>query len=264
MSDALDAVVEEIYAYMKPESPPYDKARAVHEWIVSAISYDDARLAAAEGGRDDGNPYRPEQTLARKAGICCDMTVLYIALAKKLDVRAQYARVSIDHRGERVRHACAEVDVGHRKLLADPAYKLFDVRHKRYEIVREWAYWSSVPERLPLPRVAAAGLLLAFCTGLVVIGANASCARREDPLSAQDTAAGVEFRTPHGALAYAYAPDAVKTMKDALLLHEAKNGELSGQAMLRLLVRTDADKNGVISAFEAQRLLAEALAHYGR
>jgi hypothetical protein len=53
-------------------------------------------------------------------------------------------------------------------------------------------------------------------------------------------------------------------MKDALLLHEAKNGELSGQAMLRLLVRTDADKNGVISAFEAQRLLAEALAHYGR
>jgi transglutaminase-like putative cysteine protease len=259
---SLEEVIEDIAQFLKPTAHAYDKARAVHDWVVANITYDYRRRDAIRSGRDNGNPYRPEMTLERKAGICSDMTVLYIALAGMLGVRAQYAYVSVDQTGEKVRHACAEVDVGHRRLLADPVYRIFDARHQSYEIRAVKEYWNR-PQGMQSQGAAAAGWLLAACAGAYLLFSGMSCSRREDPLSAQDTAAGVEFRTQHGALAYAYAPDAIKHMKDALLLHEAKNGELSGQAMLRLLVRTDADKNGVISAFEAQRLLAAERSHYG-
>lgn len=263
LMQSLEEVVEDIAQFLKPSAHAYDKARAVHDWIVANITYDYRRKDAMRSGRDDGNPYRPEMTLERKAGICSDMTVLYIALAGMLGVRAQYAYVSVDQAGEKVRHACAEVDVGHRRLLADPAHRIFDARHQSYEIQDVKEFWGR-PQRLPSSGAAAAGWLLALCAGAYLLFSSMSCSRREDSLAAKDTAAGVEFRTPHGELVYAYAHDAVKPMKDALLLHEAREGELSGQAILRLLVRADTDRNGAISAFEAQRLLAAERQRYAK
>lgn len=257
---SLEEVVEEIGEFLKPSAHAYDKARAVHDWIVANIAYDYRRKDAMRSGQDDGNPYRPEMTLERKAGICGDMTVLYIALAGLLGVQSRYAYVSVDQAGEKVRHACAEVDVGHRKLLADPVYRVFDARHQRYEIQDVKRFWSR--PQAPSSGVAAAGWLLALCAGAYALFSSASCSRREDPLSAQDTASGVEFRTPHGELSMKYAPDAANAVKDAVLLHEVKNGELSGQAMLRLLVRADANRDNVISAGEAQRMLAAMRAQY--
>ena len=259
---SLEEVIEDIAQFLKPSAHAHDKARAVHDWIVANIAYDYRRKDAVRSGRDNHNPYRPEMTLERKAGICGDMTVLYVALAGMLGVRAQYAYVSVDQEGNKVQHACAEVDVGHRRLLADPAHRIFDARHQSYEIQDVKEFWGR--PRMSSSGAAGAGWLLALCAGAYFLFSNMSCSRREDPLTAKDTQSGVEFRTPHGELVYAYAHDAAKPMKDALLLYEAREGELSGQAMLKLLVQADLDRDGVISGGEAQRLLAAERRRYAK
>jgi tetratricopeptide (TPR) repeat protein len=65
---------------------------------------------------------------------CQDYTVLYVAMARSLGLRANYTFVSRDYTGNLVSHACAVVFVGTNAILVDPTYKWFGVPHQVYQL----------------------------------------------------------------------------------------------------------------------------------
>jgi hypothetical protein len=63
------------------------------------------------------------------------MAFLYITMARCIGLKSAYVSVTRDCNGKKVWHGCAVVDAGHKKVLVDPAYHVFDVKHRKYEIL---------------------------------------------------------------------------------------------------------------------------------
>jgi len=127
----IDDVVAEISRKTQFSAPPLHRARAIYDWEVAHISYDEERLNRWFGA----DILHPEETLARGKGICTDMAALYVAIARRMGLPAWYAHVDVDQDEKAVNHACAAVDLSERRLLVDPAYGIFDARHRRYSLV---------------------------------------------------------------------------------------------------------------------------------
>lgn len=70
------------------------------------------------------------------------MTFLYIVMAWYLGIKsACFVEVDVDVKGKKVDHACVAFDWKLRKILVDPAYHTFDIKHKKIDI---WSNEKSV------------------------------------------------------------------------------------------------------------------------
>lgn len=104
-----------------------EKARAVFTWMGWNIEYKYSKW-----------PFKYEYNDAvkvfyKKSGICYDLAILYTTLCRLLNLRAGVENVIIDTNGKKVNHACAYIVIDEKKILVDPTYKIFDVKHKKTE-----------------------------------------------------------------------------------------------------------------------------------
>jgi hypothetical protein len=104
------------------------KARAIFSWMVNSVDYG--------GGKRGGKGYRTSsEVFSDREGVCGEMGILYVVMARSVGLISNYVEVSRDDKGENVTHACASVRLNGRDVLVDPAYHIFDVRHMRYRIL---------------------------------------------------------------------------------------------------------------------------------
>lgn len=142
MEYTLDDVVRALQRKLPSGTPALHAARLIYDWETDTIAYDTAR-------RDSWFRFgvqSPEETIRRRAGVCTDMTLLYCTIARRLGLRAHYADVTVDHRSRNVDHVCALVELPPRRLLADVAYKQFDIAHKAYSIIEEETLTEPLPD----------------------------------------------------------------------------------------------------------------------
>jgi tetratricopeptide (TPR) repeat protein/TolB-like protein len=107
---------------------PLEKAHRIFYGLTRRVNikaHGDAVRGAAEAYRDWFDPN------ARIA--CHDYTVLFVAMARHVGLRADYAIVEKDFRDKYVNHACAALVIDGKTLLVDPAYQWFGVPHKAFE-----------------------------------------------------------------------------------------------------------------------------------
>jgi len=97
--------------------------------------------------------------------VCMDHAVLFVALARAVDVQAFFTNVTRLPDGKVINHACAAVFLGERAVLTDSSLRWFGAPHQQYEVlddVQTTAFlcfnnWESDPRELAACR---AGLKL--------------------------------------------------------------------------------------------------------
>jgi Flp pilus assembly protein TadD len=106
-----------------------DKARAIFEGLAG-------RRSAA--GQMKSRTAREVFDAWNDSGVrlvCMDHAVLFVALARAVDVSAFFVQVTRDPDGKAMNHACAAIFAEDRCLLADSSYRWFGVPHQEYTVL---------------------------------------------------------------------------------------------------------------------------------
>lgn len=279
MGNTLEQVVKEIKKSMSWRASPYDQAKAVYSWMKANITYDHPRKVRIDSGGDLRRFLNPLEVLCLGKGVCGDQTVLYVTLARKLGLQAHYAHVDRDHLGRDVNHACAIVALPDKHIQVDPAYDWFDLKHQSYAIqepyelqegeqnTRQGAVAISPPTPAvfpPLPRAKPPCfrllMLAAACAG-IWYGGNWAYRETNWPiLQGIITNREKRFSTEHGEVRFTVDKDAARAWEEALFFMETQEGKLNEPGLLLKYVRSDKDRNNVISAAEAREALNESRA----
>ncbi|MCD4761774.1 transglutaminase domain-containing protein [bacterium] len=106
---------------------------ALFSWFMENIDYDKLKQARIKK-RKKTSYQHSEETFARQLGVCGEMAILFIVMVRHAGIKANYASVSVDCDGKKVRHACASVLISGQLQLVDPAYKSKKAQHRRCEI----------------------------------------------------------------------------------------------------------------------------------
>lgn len=121
-------LVKIIRQYIPESATREQKARIIYDWIERKIEYPDLKKY--------WRYHNTKEVLNNMTGVCGEMAFLYIAMARLVNLKSNYASVSKDYSGKKVEHGCAQVDIG-RKILVDPAYHMYDAKHKQFEILAD-------------------------------------------------------------------------------------------------------------------------------
>lgn len=274
-------------AMQASSASPRSKAQAIYDWMGKNIEYDYERYRAIEAGEDDGHPNHPLTTLKRKKGVCGDQACLYVALARRMGLACWYARVTRDHYGKNVNHACAIVALPEGYLQVDPAYRIFDARHQQYyfeelpelndfaksETQYQQSYVSQsnsssysqssyTPQRFTgtfelLDRWTwkpfLFGIMTAVLAGLGIYGVYTESpvfGNLRGRVEHRATASGSTFHTKHGEACFIVDPTAQQSWNEAIFYKEAVNSTLSDQKLLDEYLAADKDGNNWLSAQE--------------
>ncbi|MCK5211970.1 transglutaminase domain-containing protein [Candidatus Parcubacteria bacterium] len=106
---------------------------ALFNWFTKNIDYDKLKQANIKKGKKTSYQHS-EETFARQLGVCGEMAILFIVMARHAGIKANYASISVDCDGKKVRHACASVLISGQLQLIDPAYKSKNAQHRQCEI----------------------------------------------------------------------------------------------------------------------------------
>jgi hypothetical protein len=261
MPQSLEEVVKTISTHIKPIAPAIDKAKAIYDWILENIEYDNERMAAIDNCIENGIPYSPEITLKRRKGICSDLSVLYVAIAREMGLNAHFLDVTVDCNGTEVCHACAMVDVKTRNIQVDISYKLFDARHKTFEIENppikgEYGIINGLedtikilPKRKLIKIIFAAGALISgimsYFTGF------SSSSPKNEKITMLESTSSANFVSNSGVLKFSYDKAAESALKEYVFFIEAKEGRLSDGKIFEKYLAVDTNKDGAISFEEA-------------
>ena len=145
----------------KGASTDLDKAKALFDGLTR-------RIEASEGyqTRTAEEVYAAWQKPSERFW-CGDYTVLYVALARSVGLKAFVTRVDNDLNGQVVSHACAAVFADDKALLADASSNWFGVPHKRYQIMNDLdvvAYYLGTRTR---PKDLGCRLALRVCPSML-------------------------------------------------------------------------------------------------
>jgi hypothetical protein len=103
------------------------KGYSLFDWFEHNMTY--------EKGIGDGKYKSSERTFWDRTGNCAEMAFLYIAMARSVNMESYFTTVKVDCFNKNVQHACASIQGSGKKIiLVDPAYHVFDVKHKESEI----------------------------------------------------------------------------------------------------------------------------------
>ncbi len=249
-----------------PGASAKEKAAAICDWIEESISYDRERKKAIDDGTDNGTPYHPEVTLNQGTGVCSDMAVLYVAMGRRMGLKTYYAYVTVDHKGNTVKHACAVVDLPTGRQLADPAYREFGIHHKKYSIrepmvkLDDGTIVQMSRSVRPFLRIAAS--ILATACGLGGIAGMTACDFNNAAIQRLEFDGGTKFVTQNGALELRYDCETANTLKEYVFFCEAQKGGFSDRQILDKYLDADTDRNSHISFNEARNALEMARNEY--
>jgi transglutaminase-like putative cysteine protease len=109
-----------------------DKAMAIFDWFIKNIKYGRQKIRMGK------KKYRhAAEVYNDREGVCGEMAVLYVAMARSVGLQANYVSVDIDYKGEKVYHACAAFKFKGKYILVDPAYYSFDIKHVDYKVMTD-------------------------------------------------------------------------------------------------------------------------------
>ena len=115
------------------------KARRLFDWTVKNIKYGKQK----RGGEGYKNSI---EVFESGEGVCGEMAALYVTMTRASGIRSSYVSVRRDFKGENVHHACAMIDIPgkfDRFTLVDPAYKSFDVAHKKFKPLSDFEIYET-------------------------------------------------------------------------------------------------------------------------
>jgi hypothetical protein len=258
MGTTLETVVKALSRYVIPVAPMADNAKVIYNWITENIEYDNERKKSIDDKLDKGLPYEPDVVIGRKKGVCSDMALLYVAIAKEFGIKAHYAHVDIDCKGEDVSHACAAIKTQTgQMILIDPAYRQFDIKHQKYQIVEPNVQNSDgvvIPKpkkKIKLVRALAAGIMLFYGICSYLLNSSGSTPPQNTGLSLLETCSEARFVSQNGAFRFSFEKEAGTVMKECIFFCEAKQGALSDKAILEKYVQADRNRDGIISIEES-------------
>jgi len=276
MNKTLTTIVKELSKHVLPMAPAIDKARIIYDWMIENIEYDYERQKLVHEKQEYGT-YPAEDVLERGKGICSDMAVLYVELAREMGLKANYALVEVDCFGKDVYHACAVVDLQTKQLQVDPAYKQFDVRHQKYTIKEPCLkkdphkkehnlqrYEPILRRKWGILRYAAAGIAMTYGICSYFSSATGASAPRHDGITLLELDTGARFVSQNGVFRFNYDKETGQAMKEYVFFCEAKEGALPDQKILDRYLLADKDNNGTISPQEAQAALSAAKEAYSK
>ncbi len=136
LSNEISQVVKGLF---DPDSGKNENAVRIFDWIVENIQYGERRRGG-QGYRNSVEVFRDRE------GVCGEMTMLYLVMVRTIGIRGSFVNVNIDGSGDRVNHACAMIDVRGRYgdvTLVDPAYKAYDVVHRKVEPLTDFAIFRA-------------------------------------------------------------------------------------------------------------------------
>lgn len=121
MSQSMAQQVEEI----KKMSANANLAEGIFGWVVANISYD------IEHTKEH---YRTaKETYNEKRGVCGELSVLYMAFLRAVNINCNFCEVTRDNAGTEVAHACIIIkNEDGSTQLSDAAYKSFTIQHLEY------------------------------------------------------------------------------------------------------------------------------------
>jgi transglutaminase-like putative cysteine protease len=110
-----------------------EKARALYDWFVAKIPF------GTSGWKKHQKSMRhAKEIFEDREGVCAEMTILYIVMARAVGLEAKYARTeTINSNGQVERHACPYVKVNGKWIFVDPGFQQFDAPHKGYKIMSD-------------------------------------------------------------------------------------------------------------------------------
>ncbi|MBL7100768.1 MAG: transglutaminase domain-containing protein [Nanoarchaeota archaeon] len=115
--------------YVLPHKSEKKKAYNIFNWIVNNIDYN------APWFLRNLRYGSTEKVLEEEEAVCVDMAFLYVTMARVSGLRAHVADVTRDFKNKKVCHACAIVKAEGKTYLADPAYQIFGIKHKKFRVI---------------------------------------------------------------------------------------------------------------------------------
>lgn len=121
------------------------KAKTVFNFVIDNYEYDDRQLEKAlkaekAGGPTDFYERCADEVAIDKKGLCGELSHLLIKLYRLLGFDACYVVVYRDYTGEMVDHACVGLYLKDKLILVDPAYAVFDIKHRKYKMMRSRSF----------------------------------------------------------------------------------------------------------------------------
>lgn len=96
---------------------------SLYEWSVEHIKYN----------HDDYNGYKTaREVFQNRLGVCGEMAIFFIAMARYKGLKVDYIHVFKDKNGKVVNHACAGTYVNGKYQLIDVAYSDFNCMHQQW------------------------------------------------------------------------------------------------------------------------------------
>lgn len=114
-----------------------ERARAIFDWFQENIAYGKEKREKSGTGYFDSL-----EVFNHRQGVCGEMAILFISMARLAGLRANYVRVLTDHEGEKVSHACAGVVTDAGLILVDPAYHRFGIEHQDFRILDDEEFFK--------------------------------------------------------------------------------------------------------------------------
>jgi transglutaminase-like putative cysteine protease len=110
---------------------PLEVARAIYDWFEANIEYGETKRGQVG--------YRNAlEVFQSKEGICGEMAILYVVMARSQGLDSRYCSVHKDNKNQDVHHACAVLQRPNAKpILIDPAYHIFNIEHQKYKILTD-------------------------------------------------------------------------------------------------------------------------------
>jgi len=217
MKNTLDQVVLEIESKILASTTKTDRARKIFDWVQNNITYDMTRRNNIANGTESDEPWHPDDTIARRRGVCTDQTALYAALGRKLLLDVQYAITDI---GRPLLHTFAIVKTEKGNLQVDPSGGEFDTHYQEYtlydaqvlncerQVAQPPHYYHPRRSSWWKPALIAAGVGAIVALGVYLIPPML----KQRNVKYLETSESVKFITKHGNLEFTLdTPDRVVT-----------------------------------------------------
>ncbi len=150
-----DDLVDIIRKETKNCETELDKAKAIFYWMRKNISYDLTKYFTRTNGfvrnhklfGDESGYRNSTEVIDDEEGICGESAFLYVTMARCVGLDSNIVFVNRDCYSDSVNHGCAVVHIRGKRILVDPAYDTFDIKHKEYriqsdeEIIRNYRHW---------------------------------------------------------------------------------------------------------------------------
>lgn len=130
INEAIMTAAKQIVAGQTTE---LGKARALFDWGVQNIP-----IGTSGWKRRKKSMRTAVEIFEDREGVCAEMTILYIVMARSVGLQANYARIEeIDSSGKVSKHASPVLNIDGKYLYADIGFKQFDAKHQGYTIMTD-------------------------------------------------------------------------------------------------------------------------------